>query len=202
MHLIATPCQGRAGSWGFGASGQLVAIPLGPSNPPYIEAHSAGRICLPSHVAATTSDPAYGCTRAMPLLAHRRSVTLHRLDGVRVARHQAERIGSRDPCMASHGCFPAAGDDERKTFASSDDDFAQLADIVPALKDTCFATLASRKQHEDELERLVADWTRTTDRWYVTRLLQAPGRRRVPELFLQGHHQRSALERLRIRRPP
>ena len=86
---------------------------------------------------------------------------------------QAERIGNRDPSMAPHGCFPAAGDDEWVTIACTDDDFAQLADIVPGLQDGRFATWELRKQHEDELERIVADWTRTLDRWYVTGLLQA-----------------------------
>ena len=88
---------------------------------------------------------------------------------------QAERIGNRDPRMAPHGCFPAAGNDEWVSIACNDDGFAQLADIVPGLQDERFATLASRKEHEDELERIVADWTRELDRWYVTGLLQARG---------------------------
>ena len=61
------------------------------------------------------------------------------------------------------------------TIACADDDFAQLADIVPALKDARFTTLALRKQHEDELEQIVAEWTQSLDRWYVTGLLQARG---------------------------
>ena len=88
---------------------------------------------------------------------------------------QAERIGNRDPSMAPHGCFPTAGDDEWVTIACTDDDFAHLADIVPGLREERFATWELRKQHEDELERIVATWTRTLDRWYVTGLLQARG---------------------------
>lgn len=88
---------------------------------------------------------------------------------------QAERIGNRDPHMAPHGCFPAAGDDEWVTIACADEDFAHLAEIVSGLQDERFATLASRKTHEDEVEQIVADWTRGLDRWYVTGLLQARG---------------------------
>ena len=88
---------------------------------------------------------------------------------------QAERIGNRDPWMAPHGCFPAAGDDEWVTIACTTQGFAKLAEIVPGLKDERFASLASRKQHEDDLESVVSAWTSELDRWYVTGLLQAQG---------------------------
>ena len=88
---------------------------------------------------------------------------------------QAERIGNRDPWMAPHGCFPAAGDDEWVTIACTDDGFAQLAEIIPSLMDERFATLALRKHYEDELDAVVSTWTGGLDRWYVTGLLQARG---------------------------
>ena len=88
---------------------------------------------------------------------------------------QAERIGNRDPWMAPHGCFPTAGDDEWVTIACTDDGFAQLAEIIPGLMDERFATLASRKHYEDELDAVVSAWTGELDRWYVTGLLQARG---------------------------
>lgn len=88
---------------------------------------------------------------------------------------QAERIGNRDPWMAPHGCFPAAGDDEWVTIACTDDGFTELAKIIPGLKDERFATLASRKRHEDELDAVVSTWTGGLDRWYVTGVLQARG---------------------------
>ncbi|MCY4014259.1 MAG: CoA transferase [Gammaproteobacteria bacterium] len=43
---------------------------------------------------------------------------------------QAERIGNRDPWMAPHRCFPAAGDDEWMTTTCTDEGFAELADIA------------------------------------------------------------------------
>ena len=88
---------------------------------------------------------------------------------------QAERIGNRDPWMAPHGCFPAAGDDEWVTIACDDEGFDKLTAIIPGLDDERFATLALRKNHEDELDAAVSEWTRGLDRWYVTGLLQAHG---------------------------
>ncbi|MCY4014270.1 MAG: CoA transferase [Gammaproteobacteria bacterium] len=88
---------------------------------------------------------------------------------------QAERIGNRDPWMAPHGCFPAAGDDEWVTIACTDEGFPKLAEIVPGLNDERFASLASRKQHEGDLESVLSAWTSKLDRWYVTGLLQAQG---------------------------
>ena len=95
---------------------------------------------------------------------------------------QAERIGNRDPWMAPHGCFPAAGDDEWVTIACTTQGFAKLAEIIPGLKDERFASLASRKQHEDDLEAIVSAWTSELDRWYVTGLLQAQGIAAFPSL--------------------
>lgn len=92
-----------------------------------------------------------------------------------LGERQAQRIGNRDPWMAPHGCFPAAGDDEWVTIACADADFASLAEIVPGLDDDRFANLGLRKQNEDELERRLSDWTRRHDRWFVTGLLQAGG---------------------------
>ena len=92
-----------------------------------------------------------------------------------LAGRQAERIGNRNPWMAPHGCFPAAGDDEWVTIACADAEFASLAELVPGLDDDRFASLELRKQNEDELERCLGDWTRRHDRWFVTGLLQARG---------------------------
>ena len=89
---------------------------------------------------------------------------------------QAERIGNRDPWMAPHGCFPAAGDDEWVTIACTDDGFAQLAEIIPGLMDERFATLASRKCNtRTNSTRWFPPGRARLDRWYVTGLLQTRG---------------------------
>ena len=102
-----------------------------------------------------------------------------------LAGTQAERIGNRDPWMAPHGCFRAAGDDEWVTIACSDADFASLAELVPGLDDDRFASLELRKRNEDELERRLSDWTSRHDRWFVTGLLQARGIAAFPSFTCQ-----------------
>ena len=87
---------------------------------------------------------------------------------------QAERIGNRDPWMCPHGCFPTAGDDEWVTIACADDaQWQKLRDMIPDLENSRFETLAQRKANEDELEQIIAEWTRGYDRWYVCGLLQS-----------------------------
>src|SRR5262249_46813228 len=77
------------------------------------------------------------------------------------------RDGNRDPHMAPHGVFPAAGDDRWLAITIEDDAawrrFAQVIGRPELAADARFATLAGRKRHEDELEELVAAWTATQD---------------------------------------
>ena len=66
------------------------------------------------------------------------------------------RDGNRDPHMAPHGVFRAAGEDRWLALAIEDDAaWRRFAHVIgqPALADDPrFATLAARKRHEDELE--------------------------------------------------
>ena len=89
----------------------------------------------------------------------------------------AERRGNRHPDMAPHGLFPCAGEDEWVAISVRDDDeYRQLcgvaADVV-ALRDPGFQTLEGRLQHIEELERLVAVWTRPLESREVVQRLQA-----------------------------
>ena len=102
-----------------------------------------------------------------------------------LAGRQAVRIGNRDPWMAPHGCFRAAGDDEWVTIACSSENFASLAELVPGLDDDLFTSLELRKRNEDELERRLSDWTSRHDRWFVTGLLQARGIAAFPSFTCQ-----------------
>jgi crotonobetainyl-CoA:carnitine CoA-transferase CaiB-like acyl-CoA transferase len=89
------------------------------------------------------------------------------------------RDGNRDPEMAPHGVFRAAGEDRWIAIAVEDDaTWARLAGVLghPELAtDARYATLAARKRHEDELEALVGEWTRQHDPHEATRILQAAG---------------------------
>ena len=73
----------------------------------------------------------------------------------------------------------ALGDDRWCAIAvCGDDEWRRLSSLLgqPALADDPrFATHALRKQHEDELDRILGDWTRTIDRWALAALLQTNG---------------------------
>jgi len=89
------------------------------------------------------------------------------------------RDGNRDPHMAPHGIFPAAGDDRWLALAVEDDaHWRTLAALLgqPALADDPrFATLAARKTNEDALEAIVTAWTATQDPMAAAATLQAAG---------------------------
>jgi crotonobetainyl-CoA:carnitine CoA-transferase CaiB-like acyl-CoA transferase len=92
---------------------------------------------------------------------------------------QPPRDGNRDPQMAPHGVFRAGGEDRWIAIAVEDDErWARLARAIgrPELAgDPRFATVVARKRHEDELEGVVTEWTRTHPPDEATALLQAAG---------------------------
>jgi len=89
------------------------------------------------------------------------------------------RDGNRDPHMAPHGVFPAAGEDRWVAITIEDDEawrrFARLVGGAALADDPRFATLGARKQHEDELEELVTAWSVTREPQDVVATLQDAG---------------------------
>lgn len=83
---------------------------------------------------------------------------------------------SHNPPMAPHGIFPCAGTDRWVAIACrSDDDWAKLAAIIgePWANEAEWRNIAGRKGREDELDRLLAGWTATLDRYAVVERLLA-----------------------------
>lgn len=99
---------------------------------------------------------------------------------------QPERDGNRDPHMAPHGVFRSAGDDRWVSLAVRDDeDWRRLCTLLnrPELAtDPRFATVAGRKQHEDELEAVTTEWTRRLSPEEATAQLQAAGIPAAPSM--------------------
>ena len=96
-----------------------------------------------------------------------------------------ERAGNRHPRMAPHGCYPCAGDDEWVSIAAgSDDEWRAMAGVIgePWTAEARFATLDGRKREEDELERLIGEWTRSRSKYEVAAVLQAAGVAALPTL--------------------
>lgn len=89
------------------------------------------------------------------------------------------RMGNRHPSMAPHGCYRCSGDDKWVVIAvSSDEEWQALCQAMgnPAwAKEDKFADTVSRWKNQDELDRLIQEWTATRDHREVTRILQAAG---------------------------
>jgi benzylsuccinate CoA-transferase BbsF subunit len=94
-------------------------------------------------------------------------------------RHLQTRNGNRIPYAAPHGVFPCQGEDRWCAIAVFTDAeweaFCQAIGNPPWTKDPRFATLDSRKENEDALEELVAEWTRRHSAEEVMQIMQAAG---------------------------
>ena len=75
-----------------------------------------------------------------------------------------ESIGNRD-YSAVQGCYPCAGEDRWLVLTLRTDEdwaaFLRAACNPPGTDAPEFATVASRRQHQDKLDRIIATWTRT-----------------------------------------
>ena len=87
--------------------------------------------------------------------------------------------GNRNPHAAPHGAYPCRGEDCWCVIAVFTDEewqsFCRVANHSDWANDARFATLAARKQNEDELDRLVGEWTAQFTPQEVMEKLQAVG---------------------------
>jgi crotonobetainyl-CoA:carnitine CoA-transferase CaiB-like acyl-CoA transferase len=92
---------------------------------------------------------------------------------------QPERDGNRDPAMSPHGVFRCAGTQRWVAIAARDDaEWQRLAAEIRSTEladDPRFTTLQARKNHEDELESIVTEWTSGQRAEDVVSRLQAKG---------------------------
>lgn len=95
----------------------------------------------------------------------------------------AGRVGNRDAVCVPHGVFPCTGEgsgraDHVAVAVRDDRDFAALVSLMgrPDLaRDPRYATAASRREHEDELEEIVAAWTSERNASEVEAVCQQAG---------------------------
>jgi benzylsuccinate CoA-transferase BbsF subunit len=91
----------------------------------------------------------------------------------------ATRIGNRDPYMAPHGAFPCRGEDKWVSIAATNDGEWQALCSAMADPDWTrqprFATFLGRKENEEELEPLIAAWTKDYTAEQLMATLQAAG---------------------------
>ena len=90
-----------------------------------------------------------------------------------------ERMGNRDRSMAPHGCYRCRGSDQWVTIAiPSDKEWQQFCKAIgtPAWgKERKFADTLSRYENQDELDRIIENWTIEHDPYEIMNLLQAAG---------------------------
>ena len=89
--------------------------------------------------------------------------------------HTWHRMGNRDLQFSPHGVFPALGEDRWVAIVCQTDEawraLCKTAGFATQGADTSLATAPGRLAREDELEALIADWTRTRDEIEIQTLL-------------------------------
>jgi len=92
---------------------------------------------------------------------------------------EPERIGNSSPYAAPHGVYPCKGDDRWCTIAvCSEEEWTSLCREIGRpeyAEDPRFDSLANRKNNEDELNKLIGEWTAGLTAEAVMEQLQAAG---------------------------
>jgi benzylsuccinate CoA-transferase BbsF subunit len=90
-----------------------------------------------------------------------------------------ERLGNRDKVMAPHGCYRCKGNDEWVAIAvGSQAEWEAFVKAIgsPAWSErTEFRDEASRRQNQDELDKLIEAWTREHHQYEIMETLQKVG---------------------------
>jgi len=91
----------------------------------------------------------------------------------------AGRCGNRSPWYAPQGCYPCAGDDDWVVITVRNDAewlaFCDAAGHPEWARDPRFADLLGRMANHDELDALIASWTRGLDKREAMSRLQSAG---------------------------
>lgn len=110
------------------------------------------------------------------------------IDCVMNDRVQGPR-GNRDEAMAPHGCYRCAGDDEWVAIAvSTDEEWRALCDAIGNPEWTNadrFRDGLSRWRNQEELDRLIQEWTSQRSHYEATEILQKAGVMAAPTLNMQ-----------------
>lgn len=154
---------------------------------------------VPSHPHGAYTDyicPRFGATALIAALEYRRKTgrgqwieqsqfetALHFFSppimDYRVNSRIMKRQGNSFDHAAPHGVFPCKGDDRWITIAVFTDKewqaFCNAAVKPEWVQKTEFATFIKRKKNEDELERLISEWTVNYTADELERLLQSAG---------------------------
>ena len=94
-------------------------------------------------------------------------------------RRSQRTLGNRHRHLAPHGCYPCKGDDNWMVIAvSNEDEWQSLRHAMGDpdwVQDDKFATESSRYRNQVDLDRHIAEWTKTVDKQEASHLLQSRG---------------------------
>ena len=92
---------------------------------------------------------------------------------------RTRRLGNRHEHLAPHGCYPCRGPDEWVVIAARDEnewqEICAVIGLPNLITDPRFADVASRRQHQDELDELMSGWTSDKSQYEIMHLLQQRG---------------------------
>ena len=112
------------------------------------------------------------------------------------------RMGNRDEIMAPHGCYPCKGEDKWVAIAvGTDEKWRALCRVMgnPTWSsDKKFSDQFSRWKNQDELNKLIASWTKDSTNYEVMHKLQKEGiaagvSLNIPELIEDPHIKKRAV---------
>ena len=91
----------------------------------------------------------------------------------------AERMGNRDRYMVPHGAYPCRGLDKWVAIAITNEEewqtFCSVLGNPEWTKDARFSTVLSRKENEEELDRLIGEWTKDYPPEQIMAMMQDAG---------------------------
>ncbi len=101
-------------------------------------------------------------------------------------RRVPTRSGNKDVIMAPHNCYRCKGDDKWISIAvASDEEWKALCGVMGNpdwTKQSCFADGYSRWQNQEELDRLIGEWTKNYGHYELMERLQMAGVAAMPSL--------------------
>ena len=110
------------------------------------------------------------------------------MDFIMNARVRSRR-GNQDDIMAPHNCYRCRGDDKWVSIAAATEEewqaFCKVMGNPEWSRDAKFFDARSRWQNQEELDRLVAEWTVNYTHYEVTEMLQKAGVAAMPSLSNQ-----------------
>lgn len=96
------------------------------------------------------------------------------------------RKGNKDDVMAPHNCYRCKGEDEWISIAvAAQDEWESLCRVMDRselIQDRRFSDAAARKENEEELDDIIATWTREKDSRELMTLLQNAGVAAAPSM--------------------